>query len=340
VTAVPPIDRNLRGCLTVESGMRAALSLAVALLAAVPATAAERELDQPPRSTTIAARGDVLAYSRWDDAIGAYRLRVAVGDHAPVDVPVAPRTVPFDVHVGHATEPDGARRVVLVYSRCVTEPPTSTELAPEQLWTLARGCSLRITGLAGGERPIRDAGEGVIPGVSGTTLTFLRLRPGKRPLIVVRRFDRPGTPRRIMRSGRGTPVDMDLLGNRLAVIRRYQGHNEVEDSALDLVDVRSGSRRLIHHRKGGGQTGHFIVGASRLPHGGVAWAEICGGDPEGCVSGTELVSRWTPRGGLHSHELLGVEAFAATPFASWALQGCDPATYPDSGPCVLNRLTG
>ena len=115
--------------------------------------------------------------------------------------------------------------------------------------------------------------------------------------------------------------------------------DELKRAVLDLVDIRSGTRRLIDHLNGGGQTGHFIVGASRLPRGGVAWAEICGGDPEGCVAGTELVSRWSPHGGLRRHRLLGVEAFAATPFASWALQGCDPATYPDSGPCVLTRLT-
>jgi hypothetical protein len=229
---------------------------------------------------------------------------------------------------------------VLVYSRCRREPPLYPSIAPEQLWSFARGCSLRVASLDGGERAIRGAGQGVIPGVSGTTLTFVRFTHGKHPRIVVRRFDRRGPQLRVIRPGRGTPVDMDLLGNSLAVTRRYQGHGEVEDSALDLIDIRSGRRRLIDHLNGGGQTGHFIVGASRLPHRGVAWAEICGGDPEGCVAGTELVSRWTPRGGLHSHELPGVEAFAATPFASWALQGCDPATYPDSGPCVLDRLPG
>jgi hypothetical protein len=282
--------------------MHRALSLATALLAAVPATAAERGLHQPPRATTIAARGDVLAYSRWDAATGAFRLRVAVGDHVPVDVPVAPRSAPFDVHVGRATEPDGTRRTVLVYSRCAKEPPTSTALAPEQLW---RGCSLRVAGLAGGE--LRSAAPARVssPALSGKKLKFRALHPRKAPAHRRAPFDRAGPPRRNIRPGRGTPVDMDLRGDRLAVIRRHQGHNEVEDSALDLVDVRSGTRRRIHHRKGGGQTGHFIVGASRLPHGGVVWGEICGGDTKGCVSGTELVSRWTPRGGLHSHELQG-----------------------------------
>jgi hypothetical protein len=227
--------------------MHRALSLAIALLAAVPATAAGRELDQPPRPTTIAARGDVLAYSRWDDTIGAFRLRVAVGDRAPVDVPVPPRSVPFDVHVGRATEPDGRRRTVLVYSRCRREPPLYPSIAPEQLWSFARGCSLRVASLDGGERAIRGTGQGVIPGVSGTTLTFVRFTHGKRPRVVVRRFDRPGSPLRVIGSGRGTPVDMDLLGDRLALTRRYQGHGEVEDSALDLVDIRSGRRRLIDH---------------------------------------------------------------------------------------------
>jgi len=318
--------------------MQRALLLAIALLAAVPAMAAERELDQPPRPSTIAARGDVLAYSRWDDTIGAFRLRVAVGDRAPVDVPVPPRSVPFDVHVGRATEPDGSRRTVLVYSRCTREPPLYPSLAPEQLWSAARGCSLRVAGLDGGERAIRGAGEGVIPGVSGTTLTFVRFRRGHRPVVVVRRFDHSGPPARVLRVGRGMPVDIDVLGDRLAITRRYQGHGEVQDSALDMINLRTGARRTIRHRNGGGQTAHFIVGASRLPHGGVAWAEICGGDPEGCVQGTELISRWSPHRGIHSSAGPGVEAFAAAPFATWTLGGCDPATYAEVGPCVLTRI--
>jgi hypothetical protein len=319
-------------------GVRALVLSAVALLVAGPVWAEAREIDEPPRPTTIAARGDVLAYSRWDEGIGAYRLRVAVGDQAPVDVPVAPRSVPFDVHVGQAREPGGTSRVVLVYSRCAKEPRGFPTLAPEQGCRLARGCSLRVAGLNGGERPIRGAGPGVMPGVSGTVLTFARFAPGRRPRLIVRPFDRPGRPTRVLHVGAGIPVDLDLLGRRLAITRRYQGRrDEVQDSAIDVVDVRTARRRLIHVRRGGGQTGHFIVGASLLPHGAVAWAEICGGDPGGCPN-TELQLRWTPRGDLHSFELPGVEAFAATPFATWALQGCDPATYVELGPCLLSRF--
>src|SRR5436309_14276197 len=95
------------------------LAVALALLGAAPAAAVE--IDQPVRSTTIAARGSIVAYSAWDGAVGEYRLRVAAHGASPVDVPVAPRSVPFDVHVGNATEPDGSRRVVLVYSRCTRE---------------------------------------------------------------------------------------------------------------------------------------------------------------------------------------------------------------------------
>ena len=319
--------------------MRRALLVAIALVVAVPAAAAERELDQPPRPATIAARGDVLAYSRWDGAIGAYRLRVAIGDDAPVDVPVTPRSVPFDVHVGHATEPSGSRRTVLVYSRCSREP-TTTRAFPEQFWFLARGCRPYVTSLDGGERPIVGAGSGVLPGVSGRTLTLVRFVKGRRAVVIVRAFDRRARPQRVLRAGRGWPVDADLLNHRLALTRRHQGNSEVDSSALELIDTRTGHRLLIHTLRGGGQTAHGIVGASRLPHGGVAWAEICGGDPEGCVAGTELVASWTPRGGLHTRELPGVEAFARTPFASWALQGCDTLTYPEGPPCVLNRLSG
>jgi hypothetical protein len=317
--------------------LRALAVVAILLLSCGSAVAAEREIGEPLRATTIAARGSVLAYSAWDEGIGAYRLRVAAGDQLPTDVPVAPRAVPFDVHVGRAREPDGTRRVVLVYSRCAREPSFGG-IAPEQAWSAAAGCQLRVAGLDGDERAIHGAGAGVLPGVSGATLTFLRFRPGRRPRIIVRAFDRPGRPKRALRVGAGIPSDLDLLGNRLAITRRYQGHHEGEDSALEIVDLRSGRRRLIRHRDGGGETAHFITGASLLPDGAVAWAEICGGDPGGCPH-TERLARWSARTGLRSAEFdEGVETFAATPFARWVLEGCEPYTYPDSGPCVLTRL--
>jgi hypothetical protein len=312
-----------------------ALGIAAVLLVAGPVSAAQRDVDEPQRSTTLAARGSVIAYSSWDQAIGAYRLRVAVGDKPPRDVPVAPRSVPFDVHVGRAR----GGRLVLVYSRCLHEPSPLPAVAPEQVWEAARGCSLRVAGLDGGERAIRGAGSGVLPGVSGATLTFVRFAAGRRPRVVVRGFDRAGPPIRVLRPGNGIPVDLDLLGRRLAITRRFQGHHEVQDSALEIVDLRSARRRLVRHLNGGGQTGHFITGASLLPHGGVAWAEICGGDPGGCPH-TERLARWTPRAGLHSVEFdEGVEAFAATPYARWVLQGCFPGSYvDDDAPCFLTRL--
>jgi hypothetical protein len=245
------------------------LSLATALLAAVPATAAERGLHQPPRATTIAARGDVLAYSRWDAATGAFRLRVAVGDHVPVDVPVAPRSAPFDVHVGRATEPDGTRRTVLVYSRCAKEPPTSTALAPEQLW---RGCSLRVAGLAGGE--LRSAAPARVssPALSGKKLKFRALHPRKAPAHRRAPFDRAGPPRRNIRPGRGTPVDMDLRGDRLAVIRRYQGTTRSRTALLIWSTFGPGRGGGSTTARAAGKPGTSSSAPAACPTG--AW---CGG---------------------------------------------------------------
>jgi hypothetical protein len=198
-----------------------ALAVVIVLFVAGAASAARRDVDEPQRSTTLAARGSVITYSSWDHTIGAYRLRVAVGDKPPRDVPVAPRSVPFDVHVGRAR----GGRLVLVYSRCLHEPSPLPAVAPEQVWEAARGCSLRVAGLDGGERAIRGAGSGVLPGVSGATLTFVRFAAGRRPRVVVRGFDRAGPPIRLLRPGNGIPVDLDLLGRRLAITRRFQGHH-------------------------------------------------------------------------------------------------------------------
>ena len=310
--------------------IRHAIATAVAVLA-LPAPAVARQIAEPARSTTLAARGAVLAYSDWDEAIGAYRLRVAVGERAPADVAVAPRSVPFDVRVGRV-----GGRAVLVYSRCAQEPPALGDMVePEPYWWSARDCTLYTAGLDGHEHAIRGAGPGVLPAVSGATLAFVRFAGRTRATVIVRRFDRPGPPARRISVGRRTPVELDLLGHRLAVTSRVQGSYEVEDSVLSIIDTRTGRGRSIHRLHGGGLSAHYIVGTSLLPRGAVAWAEICGGDPSGCP-GNERIDHWTPIAGLRESQSPGIQAFAETPFATWRLEGCS-ANVDDPSPCVLSR---
>jgi hypothetical protein len=89
-------------------------SSAVALLPA-PAQAAPLSgvLATDAADAPIAAYADTAAWSRWDDAVGAYRIMVDRGGSvAPVDVPPSPR--PFALSAGRG--PDGA--TWLVWVRC------------------------------------------------------------------------------------------------------------------------------------------------------------------------------------------------------------------------------
>lgn len=103
--------------------------------------------------TSVAAYKDVVAWSQREpqaaagssQAAGssAYHLTALV-DGAARRLPVAPRTVPFDVNMG----PDSRGRPVAVYSRCAREPELAA--AGDSLWapyppyTAGRGCDVSL----------------------------------------------------------------------------------------------------------------------------------------------------------------------------------------------------
>ncbi len=70
------------------------------------------------RDTPLASHGDVLVWSSFDATSRRYSLRAYFGGEVE-DLPVRPRSVPFDADVGPG--PDG--KVTVVYSRCRHETP-------------------------------------------------------------------------------------------------------------------------------------------------------------------------------------------------------------------------
>lgn len=326
------------------SRFASSIALLTGLACAVPAHAAQTVIDRPPRVGPIAAHGRMVAYSAWDASIARYRLRVRTGSAAPHDVPVAPRTVPFDVSVARAYEPVKGHEDVVVYSRCRQEPTAAAGIAPESNWRTARGCALYSAPFRGPERRLTGTGEGVLPSVSGSTLAYARFGGAHGPRIVVRRLDQSTPPVLTfggpsLRGGAQGPAGVAVFGSRVAVTWRSYGHSEGQDSRLLVADGRTARITEVRRRNGGGISGHAIVGATWLPGPALHWGEICAGDPGGCP-GSVRYARWTPGGSVASVAApLGMRAFAAARTTAWTLRGCAPPLAYNPGdndaPCDL-----
>lgn len=226
--------------------------LLLSFFAALPAGAAAQVLATPSVPSKVASYGAVTAYSELDPASGRYRLMYDTNSDGTAEpVPVAARSVPFDVDLGPG--PDG--RVLAVYSRCRTEPRMdrrSGGAAP--VWTTARGCNLYRYDFRRGEEselsgPSTGATTEVLPSIWRGQIAFVRVyhrREGRRgvyPYIYVRDlgpFDsrsrrQPGGARGS--TGTPGPMALDLVGSRLAFSWVYErGGGGVSEVRLDTVD--------------------------------------------------------------------------------------------------------
>lgn len=98
---------------------------------------ADQTLATLTRPSPVSAYGGVLAWSDYNAAIGRYRLITQTGPEVAA-VPVATRTVPFDVDVG----PDASGRPVLLYSRCAHEPPGFSSFTGLPAWRFGSRCDI------------------------------------------------------------------------------------------------------------------------------------------------------------------------------------------------------
>lgn len=226
--------------------------LLLSFFAAAPAGASAQVLATPSVPSKVSSHGAVTAYSELDPATGRYRLMYDTNsDGSAEPVPVAQRTVPFDVDLG----PGSDGRVVAVYSRCRTEPRMdrrSGGAAP--VWTTARDCDLyRYDFRRGREEELGGPSTGqateVLPSIWRDQVAFVRVyhrREGRRgvyPYIYVRSlgpFDarsrrQPGGARGS--AGNPGPMALDLVGSRLAFSWVYERDGGgVSEVRLDTVD--------------------------------------------------------------------------------------------------------
>jgi hypothetical protein len=129
------------------------------LAAAMPAVAlADEVVATPSRPTPVSAYGGRVAWSQFDATRGVYFLMSRAAG-VTTTVPVAPRSVPFDVDLG----PDQNGDTVAAYSRCARDPAArngaiGNAIAQLPDWSTGRGCDLyRFTFQTGRETVIAVA---------------------------------------------------------------------------------------------------------------------------------------------------------------------------------------
>ncbi len=252
----------------------ACLAALVAGTCAVPASAQE-EVIAPP---TSAGAGGVVPLVDHFDGISVwseletsgpdprYFLTVfAAGQRARL--PVAPRSVPFDVDLG----PDADDNVVAVYSRCTQEPadPSGAQRAadrifsaPHPAYTTGRGCDLyRYDFRAAQEEKIEGASTGqaseVLPSVWKDEIAFARVyerRAGNRgiyPYLYVRSLTEKAHSRRQPGGSRGIsglpgPTSLDLYGRRLSFTWNHATDNAPARGTTELrLDTVDGDHEVL-----------------------------------------------------------------------------------------------
>jgi hypothetical protein len=230
------MGRRVSGLMTVA----AMVAATVVLVTAPPAIAGDTVVATTGRATPIDAFAGHLVWSYWDPQANAYRL-VELAGGAAQPLPIAPRSMPFDVDLG----PDRRGRTIAVYSRCTKEPIIYWELDGR------RGCDLyEFSFTTNRERKLRPAGsktDEYFPTVWRNRIAFTRTyrapaRVQPRRLIYWRSLS--GGQAHRVRTGRHAayiaPHDLDLRGNRVAVI--WQSDYGAAEIRVDAIGGRS---RLI-----------------------------------------------------------------------------------------------
>jgi hypothetical protein len=203
-----------------------------------------------PFVSKLAAYGGVVAWSHWDPAVGGYRL-MAHSRGLSETLPVAPRTVPFDVDLG----PDARNRPVAVYSRCAHEQAVWTLGAALTRMRLPAGCVLyRYDFAARREQLIRGvvgAGSFYLPTIWQDEIAYVRLAASRAPQLVaqplhaarhkrIRAVTLPGGAS--IGAGGAGPVSLDLSAGKLAFAWHTGGTELGSDIAVDTLPVPASGR--------------------------------------------------------------------------------------------------
>jgi hypothetical protein len=283
------------------------LAVVITLLAAAPALADETvaTVAAPAPLSTHAGR---IAWSSFDPARNAYVLMTEVGG-VTSEVPIRPRTVPFDVDLG----PDVNGDTIAAYSRCTREPPRRNPAIGNvftQLpdWRLGRGCDLyKFDFATGRESRIATANSPsaseFMPSIWEGRVAFARVYErrhgvaGERPYLYVRalegagrsvripagtrsrdRFCTGGRPRRCKRLVEPGPTALDLWGRRLAL--GWDSGGPSSTVYLETIHGRHATKKLIS-RVSSGETEGDEIESPAIVNGQLGWVLARFGDTTG-----------------------------------------------------------
>lgn len=287
--------------------MTVAARVALGALAVSAALAPAAPAQEPAAVTGVSAATPIAAYQGrlvWSrpDAAGRYELVQRVGNGPITALPVAPRSVPFDVDLG----PTSGGRVFAVYSRCATEPAYSPGLDPEGVrYLTGRGCDVYKLDVESGEEVrytkvnASDASE-AWPTYWKGRLGFARAYDAKPqyPYLYVKDIASGEPSERLPGGSRGdpptdsAPTALELYGTRLGFQWRYRDVNLGTGTVFELrVDTVGGGGVRIDRRVVGLTA--IVIGWPGFEGGRVYWSRGCFGDPGGCAGGVAQLLRGT-----------------------------------------------
>jgi hypothetical protein len=247
--------------------LRVALALA-AVMAFPAAASADFTIATVERPTPVSAYAGRVVWSHYDASIAGYRLsetHASPNGAVTTQLPVAPRSVPFDADVG----PGAGGAPTVVYSRCAVEPRLGADQLPVR--AAGRGCDVYRFAL-GGSAEARVAGVSTggasefLPSIWRDRIAFGRVyehRSGTRgvyPYVYVRADGpserQPGGLRG--ETGLPGPTSLDLAGIRLALTWGATVDGDFRSDAR--LDTTTGSHELLEFTTGQGR-GERVVNA-------------------------------------------------------------------------------
>jgi hypothetical protein len=286
-----------------------AILIGMLLLVACPTAAAgDVTLARLARPAPVSTFDGHILWSEYESGTGLFHLTQRFNGMT-TRIPVAPRSVPFDVDVGR----DFGNEAVAAYSRCRKEPAgrdprTGNALAQMPQWSSGRGCDVYMLNLrtnveirVGGASSSR-ASE-FLPAVWRSRIVFARVYErrrgiaGKRAYLYYHSLERGGISRRLPAGARGRertcsakprrcgilvepgPTTLDLTGRVLTF-----GWDSIEDGGptssvyLDRIRSRGIARRLIARGASGEIQARELVGPQIDTKGRITWIESLFGD--------------------------------------------------------------
>jgi hypothetical protein len=296
----------------------------VVLAAILPAASASADtLSVEPQPPKISAFDGTAAWSTYEN--GAWHL-VARRTGVLERLPVAPRSVPFDVDVGT----DASGRMVATYSRCRREPP----FVPPQ----GRGCDLyaydffsRTERLLRG--PSTDTASEYMPSMEGGRIAFGRVRNARTDVYVGARRVPGGTRNGDERTGL---TGLDLRATHLAIAWRTFGPAGLPfpygTAELRVNDLRTGAQTIVVRLVNSNLDTGSVVTPALLGRGvryGMSW--VSEGDTE--ISAEQA---YDVRQGMRTSLTLpdGLAGVAENGSGETYFVRCDP----DGGPCEVNVI--